>query len=336
MRMTSAWLIIGALTVFMASLFLMVAMPAMEIAEIGPSRIWRPWTQDEEAGNRLFVQNGCSYCHSQYIRVNDWDIGAERIAEAGDYYRKKVAIMGTERTGPDLSQEGGEHPDDWHLAHFVNPRFTRPESLMPSWKFLGADNLKLLIAYLQGEGMKDADYRVDRQKKWHAVATTAYESGPDANVQWLHDHIPVGWRAMPNPYPPTPAALTRGQRTFQTSCLGCHGAIGDGAGPASPYLYPPPLNFTSLRRNLVDGRFIGGILYHQIMNGITGTSMPYFKKELESEKIWDVSNYIAVFFIGYSDGHNEPHGIEASYEPYWPYSFPLDEINRKLTPRRTP
>ena len=55
-------------------------------------------------------------------------------------------------------------------------------------------------------------------------------------------------------------------------------------GSAEPYLYPPPLNFTTLR-----GRGIsGGILYYQIMNGITGTGMPYFKGELESEKIWDV------------------------------------------------
>ena len=23
----------------------------------------------------------------------------------------------------DLSREGGEHPDDWHLAHFVNPHW---------------------------------------------------------------------------------------------------------------------------------------------------------------------------------------------------------------------
>ena len=31
------------------------------------------------------------------------------------------------------------------------------------------------------------------------------------------------------------------------------------------------------------------------MNGITGTAMPYFKRDLESEKIWDVSNYVAVY-----------------------------------------
>jgi mono/diheme cytochrome c family protein len=80
-------------------------------------------------------------------------------------------------------------------------------------------------------------------------------------------------------------------------------------GPAQPYLYPPPLNFTLLK-----GRGIsGGILYYQIMNGITGTAMPYFKRELESEKIWDVGSYVAVTFVAQSDAHDQPRGIDAAY-----------------------
>jgi len=43
--------------------------------------------------------------------------------------------------------------------------------------------------------------------------------------------------------------------------------------------------------------------------------MPYFKRELESEKIWDVGNYVAVTFIGQSDAAAEPRGIPAAYEP---------------------
>jgi cytochrome c oxidase cbb3-type subunit 2/cytochrome c oxidase cbb3-type subunit I/II len=57
------------------------------------------------------------------------------------------------------------------------------------------------------------------------------------------------------------------------------------------------------------------MLYYQIMNGITGSAMPYFKRELESEKIWDVSNYIARQFIGIVDANTEPRGIDASFEP---------------------
>ena len=85
---------------------------------------------------------------------------------------------------------------------------------------------------------------------------------------------------------------------------------------------PPPLNFTELRRHLVDGRYVGGIFYYQIMNGVTGTAMPYFKRELESEKIWDVSNYAAASFVGYTDADIPPKGIDAAYEPQWDNDYP--------------
>ena len=87
--------------------------------------------------------------------------------------------------------------------------------------------------------------------------------------------------------------------------------VGDGMGPAQPYIYPPPLNFTILK-----GREIsGGIIYYQLMNGITGTAMPYFKNELESQKLWEVGEYVASYFINQSDANQEPRGIDAAYEP---------------------
>ena len=109
----------------------------------------------------------------------------------------------------------------------------------------------------------------------------------------------------------TEAGLARGHKIYQDFCLGCHGPVGDGMGPAQPHLYPPPLNFTILKNREISG----GILYYQIMNGITGTAMPYFKRELESEKIWDVGNYVAVYFINQTDANTDPRGIDASYEP---------------------
>ena len=320
MKMTPALLIIGALMVFWASSFIIVGIPAMTMKET-PSDIWRPLTAEEEAGHRLYVRNGCSYCHSLFIRINDWDIGADRVAQSGDYVGQEPAILGSERTGPDLSQEGGEHPGDWHEAHFVNPRFTSPISLMPSWEFLGEREIAQLTAYVQALGGKAADYRQNRQKKWKALALAAYSSGPDQNVEWLHAQVPEVWRRMPNPYPASEAALQRGKRIYQEFCINCHGPIGDGKGPAARYVNPPPLNFTTLRRHLVENKYIGGIFYYQIMNGVTGSAMPYFKDELESARIWDVSNYIAVNFIGYTDAGMEPRGIESAYEPPWKNTY---------------
>jgi len=310
MKMTPASLVVGILLIFAAIVFVVVLLPYFTYLERG-SEIYRQRSSAEAAGRELYMANGCVYCHSQSIRTIDWDLGAERIAQAGDYVADRPILLGSARTGPDLSQEGGEHPDDWHVAHFTNPRYTRPSSIMPPFAYLGLDKIKLLISYKQSLGLKNADRRMERQRTWKEKAIQAYEAGPEENVKWIHSHVPEGWRNITNPYPTTDVGLARGHVIYQNNCLGCHGPIGDGMGPAQPYIYPPPLNLTILK-----GRGIsGGILYYQIMNGITGTAMPYFKRELESEKIWDVGNYVAVNFIDQSDAGEKQSGIPASYEP---------------------
>jgi len=311
MKMTPLAILVGSLVLLVTIVFVVVIMPWYTTRDEAPSDIFRARTAAEEAGRDLYIANGCVYCHSQSIRTIDWGIGAERVAQAGDYIADRPILLGSQRTGPDLSQEGGEHPDDWHMAHFVNPRYTRPLSIMPAFAFLGNDGIRTLTAYVQSLGLTDADKRMKRQTFWKEESIMAYEAGPVENVDWLHHQVPEGWRNIPNPYPTTEAGLARGHKIYQDFCLGCHGPIGDGMGPAQPYIYPPPLNFTILKGRGVSG----GILYYQIMNGITGTAMPYFKKDLESEKIWEVGNYVAVYFINETDADAEPKGIDAAYEP---------------------
>jgi len=310
MRMTPTAVFLGAISILAAIVFVMIVWPNLH-ADVTPSEIYRGRSAGEARGRHIYIQNGCVYCHSQSIRTMDWGHGAERIAQAGDYISDEPILLGSERTGVDLSQEGGEHPDDWHFAHFVNPRYTRPNSIMPPFRWLGMAQIELLTRYIQGLGLKDADRRMQRQRYWKQESTKAYEAGPVYNVKWLAEMVPQGWHMIPNPYPTTPAALQRGHVIYQAFCIGCHGPIGDGMGPAQPWIYPPPLNFTILK-----GREIsGGIIYYQIMNGITGTAMPYFKRELESQKIWEVGNYVAVNFINQSDANGPPRGIDSSWEP---------------------
>jgi cbb3-type cytochrome c oxidase subunit II len=310
MKMTPAVIITGILALLAAITLTVVYWP-YATRDTTPSDIFRLRTAAENAGRKIYLQNGCVYCHSQSIRGIDWGHGAERIAQAGDYLADEPIALGSQRTGVDLSQEGGEHPDDWHIAHFINPRYTRPSSIMPPWEWLGMENLKTVTQYIQSLGLRDADRRMQRQRYWKKETIKAYEAGPEANVRWLAEMVPQGWHSVPNPYPTTGASLQRGHKIYQVFCIGCHGPIGDGMGPAQPWIYPPPLNFTILK-----GRDIsGGILYYQIMNGITGTAMPYFKRDLESQKIWEVGNYVAVYFINQSDANTEPRGIDAAWEP---------------------
>jgi cytochrome c oxidase cbb3-type subunit 2 len=45
--------------------------------------------------------------------------------------------MGTERTGPDLTDVGNRQPSlDWNLVHLYNPRIVVKESVMPAYPFL--------------------------------------------------------------------------------------------------------------------------------------------------------------------------------------------------------
>jgi cytochrome c oxidase cbb3-type subunit 2 len=312
MKMSPAVLVFGSLAIVWAAFFAVVLIPT-ETITMAPSDIWRAPTSRELKGRQLYIANGCTYCHSQYVRPQDWGVGAQRIALPGDYRGQEPHLLGSERTGPDLSEEGGEHPNDWHLAHFRNPRSTRPVSLMPRFAFLGRDDLALLTEYVQSLGGKAADYRVSRQEYYKAQAIRAYQSGPARNAAWLHSMVPDTWLLMPNPYPPDTGSVARGLNVYEYYCVGCHGAVGDGQGFAAPDLQPPPFDLTTLRPNLPGGKYLGGLIYYQVMNGITGTAMPYFKKDLESAKIWDVANFIAVNFVGYTDYQVPPFGVGASY-----------------------
>jgi cbb3-type cytochrome oxidase cytochrome c subunit len=66
-------------------------------------------------------------------------------------------LFGTRRVGPDLIRESGRHGNDWHAAHFFDPRLVSPASVMPRypWLFDGetpnADGLAM-IAYMQWLG----------------------------------------------------------------------------------------------------------------------------------------------------------------------------------------
>ena len=310
MRMTPTVIITGILAL-LAAITLIVVYRPYATQDMTPSDIFRARTTIESEGRKIYLENGCVYCHSQSIRAMRCAPWPQSIAQTGDYVADEPVALGSQRTGVDLSQEGGEHPDDWHIAHFINPRYTRPSSIMPPFEWLGIQRIHKLTQYIQSLGLKDADRRMQRQRYWKKEAIRAYEAGPEQNARWLAEIVPEGWRIIPNPYPTTAASLQRGHKIYQNFCIGCHGPIGDGMGPGQPWIYPPPLNFTILK-----GREIsGGILYYQIMNGITGTAMPYFKRELESQKIWEVGDYVAVYFINQSDANTEPRGIDSAWEP---------------------
>jgi cytochrome c oxidase cbb3-type subunit 2 len=93
-------------------------------------------------GRGVYVSLGCIYCHSQQVRPPgfgaDIDRGwGSRRTVARDYIYDAPPLLGTMRTGPDLTNIGVRQPsEDWHLLHLYDPRITSPGSIMPLYAFL--------------------------------------------------------------------------------------------------------------------------------------------------------------------------------------------------------
>jgi cytochrome c oxidase cbb3-type subunit 2 len=138
---TIATLLFGTLTLFVAVL------PSLYNEKNNAALYGSiPLTEDQEAGRQVYISNGCVGCHSQQVRNVDMDkTWGERPGIAADYalsVRKSIwqnagTLMGTERTGPDLTNIGARQPSqDWHLVHLYNPRTVMPQSIMAPYPWL--------------------------------------------------------------------------------------------------------------------------------------------------------------------------------------------------------
>ena len=95
-----------------------------------------------EQGREVYRANGCLYCHSQQVRPEGFgaDIArnwGRRRTVTRDYLYDKPVMLGTMRTGPDLSNIGVRQTSAaWHYLHLYNPQITSKGSIMPPFPFL--------------------------------------------------------------------------------------------------------------------------------------------------------------------------------------------------------
>lgn len=105
-----------------------------------------PLSEAAYAGKMLFISEGCVACHTQQVRNVDMDkMWGSRPGIAADYagitrtdfWRNTATLMGTERTGPDLTNVGVRQSSlAWNLLHLYQPRAVVDKSIMPAYPWL--------------------------------------------------------------------------------------------------------------------------------------------------------------------------------------------------------
>ncbi len=104
--------------------------------------------------------------------------------------------------------------------------------------------------------------------------------------------IPEAYRSLSNPLPRSEKTVQRGASVYQQNCASCHGATGEGDGPAGRDLRPPPANLAWLGQ--MPMAEWDPFMYWSVAEGGApfGTAMPAFKDVLSKDDIWAVIAYI--------------------------------------------
>ena len=90
------------------------------------------------AGRRVYIAEGCIYCHSQYIRPGTPDEVLWGPHHELDRAREKPPLIGLRRQGPDLSNVGARRDAEFLTRQLRTPRAVDPDSTMPSYDSLFA------------------------------------------------------------------------------------------------------------------------------------------------------------------------------------------------------
>ncbi len=89
-------------------------------------------------GRDVSLGFACRHCHRQYVRtvsnehVRWWPPSSAQKCQNA---LNQPHLWGTRRVGLDLARERGKQTNDWHIAHFIDPKSFVPHSVMPACPF---------------------------------------------------------------------------------------------------------------------------------------------------------------------------------------------------------
>lgn len=245
---TAAFLLFLILTLFVA------VIPALNNqSENAPLPGAEPLSEDATKGKAIFISNGCVACHTQQVRNVDMDkVWGNRPGIAADYagnrrtdfWRNTATLMGTERTGPDLTTIGTRQPSiDWHLTHLYNPRIVIAESIMPSYPWLFETKKNLVegdvVVNVPEEYLNEEKHPIIATKE--ALQLVAYLKSlkqvklPDGTPEPSFLYSKEKNLKIPSAKPGAEPELD-GAALYVMHCQSCHQANGGGLKGAFPAL----------------------------------------------------------------------------------------------------
>jgi cytochrome c oxidase cbb3-type subunit 2 len=237
---------------FFGLTYLVVIMPALQNQNNNaPLPNSKKLTAYEKAGKLIYISEGCVGCHSQQVRNVEMDkVFGSRPGMASDYanigrtsiLQNTATLMGTERTGPDLTNIGIRQTNrDWHLMHLYNPRSVVAESIMPSYEWL--------FEYKETPNKNDVIVAVPTKflsGKIGKVVATTEALQLVAYLQSLQQApLPTGQNSLEFLYKNTAkenlkkgsnATGIDGQSLYVTNCQTCHQSSGEGIKGSFPPL----------------------------------------------------------------------------------------------------
>ncbi|MCU7845932.1 MAG: cbb3-type cytochrome c oxidase subunit II [Candidatus Thiodiazotropha sp. (ex Monitilora ramsayi)] len=298
------------------------------------------YSELQALGRRVYTRDGCWYCHSQYVRpvtgeTRRWG----PVTQAGEYAYDLPHMFSTRRIGPDLSRVGLKYSDDWHRAHFWDPRMVVPDSIMPRYVGLfdgpygpvpivedergdrtlqQSQELEALFDFTSKEKIlltpnEEGLVHVKERGKYPViftpndeftgeavtlVADTEELKGLIAYLQklgtnrgkWRDRFAPQRLDASLVSIPRSEEWINYGKNVYQRRCEGCHGAKGDGNGPAAAFMPTDrPRNFAlgvfKFRLTPSGSMPNDGDLLRTITRGLRGTAMPTWHNLPEKDRL---------------------------------------------------
>lgn len=237
--------------------YLTVVMPAFQNQYSNlPLPGTKPLSGDAKAGKLIYISEGCVGCHSQQVRNVEMDkMFGSRPGMAADYanigrtsiWQNTATLMGTERTGPDLTDVGNRQSSkDWNLMHLYQPRSVVKQSIMPSYKWLfeiKTNPSKADVVVSMPTEFLDANTGKLVAKK-EALQLVAYL------LSLKQTPLPTGTipkeflykKAVGDiPSSKTGNKTVDGKARYEANCVACHQANGEGLKGAFPPLKGSPV-----------------------------------------------------------------------------------------------